>query len=122
VRRASDELVVAREELALAQELRGNDRCRLAVTHAYFAQFHAMRASLFGLELSPTTRAETDQLVAAHFDADTVRFADILRRQREAATYGSHYAIAQDDLSQIIDKVTALLAVVETRIGSTLSS
>ena len=125
---SSEELVLAREELGLAQELAARGKRRLAVPRAYYALFHAMRAALYAIDVEPATHAGTLHLFNVHyvktglFEAETSRFASNLQRQREAADYGEKYAIAQDELSQIIDKVTSLLAAVEARIGSTLPS
>lgn len=95
---SAEELALAREELAAADQL-ASALPRIALTRAYFAVFHAMRAALCGAGLEPRTHRGTLHLFNLHFvktgifPPEIARLGSRLQKYREEADYGASFVI-----------------------------
>jgi uncharacterized protein (UPF0332 family) len=90
---ATTELELAEEELRAAEKLLEDGFVRVAVTHVYFAAFHAVRARLNSESHEPRTHAGVQHLWNVHFvktglyEASTYRLLTRLQKLREEADY-----------------------------------
>jgi uncharacterized protein (UPF0332 family) len=112
---SAEEIALAREELATARTLRNSGLLRIAVTRAYYAMFHAMRAALYAIDVEPATHTGTLHLFHQHFvrtglhAASLGQLAPNLQRDREAADYKSSFAITEARLDAYLAEVSALV-------------
>jgi uncharacterized protein (UPF0332 family) len=96
---AREELGLAAEELKAADALLDAELPRVAVTRAYFAVFHAMRARLYAEGLEPRSHLGAQHLFNLHFvksgryDAETSRLLARLQKFREEADYAQAFVI-----------------------------
>lgn len=96
---ATTELQLAEEELRAAERLLQEGLARIAVTHAYFAAFHAVRARLYSESHEPSTHAGVQHLWNLHFvrtgvyEPSTYRLLTRLQKLREEADYVPGFAL-----------------------------
>ncbi len=96
---AREELGLAAEERQVADALLEAGFPRVAVTRAYFAVFHAMRARLYAEGLEPRSHSGAQHLFNLHFvksgryDAETSRLLARLQKFREEADYAQAFVI-----------------------------
>lgn len=96
---AAAEVRLAKEELRAAEQLLAAGLPRIALTRAYFAVFHAVRARLFADGFEPKTHSGTQHLFNAHyvktgrFEAGTSRLVARLQKFREEADYARAFVI-----------------------------
>jgi uncharacterized protein (UPF0332 family) len=122
-RSAVEELGLAREELQIAEALLAMKHPRVAITRAYYAVFHAMRAVLFSIGIEPSTHRGTLQMFSLHlvkpgtFEPAISRLGSRLQKYREEADYGTGFVFDEagttDDLAQVrafVERVEAVLA------------
>lgn len=90
---AAAELELSEEELRVAEKLLEDGFVRVAVTHAYFAAFHAVRARLYSESHEPRTHAGVQHLWNLHFvktglyEPSTYQILTRLQKLREEADY-----------------------------------
>ncbi len=93
------ELELAGEELRAADHLIAASLPRVALTRAYFAVFHAIRAMLYHDDLAPRSHACVQHLFNLHyvktgrFDAAASRLTARLQKFREAADYAAAFVV-----------------------------
>lgn len=118
---AAEELALAREELSAADQLVAA-LPRIALTRAYFAVFHAMRAALSAAGLEPRTHRGTLHLFNLHYvktgtyDPAVSRLGSRLQKYREEADYGTAFVIDPtgarveiDAARAFVDRVVAVI-------------
>lgn len=111
---AAEELALAHEELAAADQLTAA-LPRIALTRAYFAVFHAMRAALCGAGFEPRTHRGTLHLFNLHFvktgafPPDVSRLGSRLQKYREEADYGASFIIDAAGAKVEIDAARAFV-------------
>lgn len=111
---AAEELALAREELAAADQLAAA-LPRIALTRAYFAVFHAMRAALSAAGLEPKTHRGTLHLFNLHFvktgayAPEVSRLGSRLQKYREEADYGTAFVIDAAGAKVEIDAARAFV-------------
>jgi uncharacterized protein (UPF0332 family) len=117
---AAEELARASEEIAAARQLLDGGFARIALTRAYFAVFHAIRARLYAAGLEPRTHAGTRHLFNLHFvksgsyPSDTSRLLARLQKFREEADYAEAFVVdaagAAEELAAAADLVERIRA------------
>lgn len=96
---ASEELARADEELRAADQLVAIGIPRIALTRAYFACFHAVRALLYAENLEPRTHQGTHHLFNTHFvrtgrfEPAATRLLARLQKYREEADYSESFVV-----------------------------
>jgi uncharacterized protein (UPF0332 family) len=108
-RAAAEDLTMAGEEIDVAEQLLRTGHPRIAVTRAYFAVFHAVRARVYAEGLEPRTHSGTHHLFNAHlvktgvYDASTSRLVARLQKYREEADYSRAFVVdeagAREDIA-----------------------
>lgn len=117
------ELALADDELVAAEALLGLGHPRIALTRAYFAVFHAVRARLFADGLEPKTHAGTHHLWNLHlvkpgvYDPSTSRLLARLQKYREEADYAREFVVdeagAREELAaarELVERIRKELA------------
>ena len=95
----ASELALADDELEAAEGLVGMGHHRIALTRAYFAVFHAVRARLFAENLEPKAHAGVGHLWNLHlvetgvYEASTSRLLARLQKYREEADYARELVV-----------------------------
>jgi hypothetical protein len=95
----AEELRVAREELAAADQLIATALYRIALTRSYFAAFHAARAVLYAQGYDPKTHQGVLTLFnqhlvrPQHFEPLAARVLATLQKYREQADYGESFVV-----------------------------
>lgn len=90
---ATAEIQLAEEELRVSEKLLEDGFVRVAVTHAYFAAFHAVRARLYSESHEPRTHAGVQHLWNLHFvntglyERSSSQLLTRLQKLREEADY-----------------------------------
>jgi uncharacterized protein (UPF0332 family) len=115
---AAEELGRAREELDAAEHLLRVGLARVALTRAYFAVFHAVRAALYVEGLEPRTHRGALQLFNKHL-VKSGRFepaSSRLQKFREEADYGEAFVIDAAGAREELDAARGFVA----RVGSAL--
>jgi uncharacterized protein (UPF0332 family) len=115
---AIEEIELAREELRAADTLLEARLYRVALTRAYFAVFHAIRARLYAEGLEPRSHGGAQQLFNLHFvrpghyDAATSRLVARLQKFREEADYAQAFVVeeagAREELAAARDLVARI--------------
>lgn len=111
-----EELRVAREELAAADQLIGIALYRIAMTRLYFAAFHAARAVLYAQGYDPKAHQGVLTLFnqhlvrPAHFEPLAARVLARLQKYREQADYGESFVV---DLEGVREESAAAQQFVE---------
>ena len=111
----SEELLRADEELHGADQLLTAGLPRIAVTRAYFAAFHALRALLYAEELEPRTHAGVQHLFNLHlvrtgrYPPETSRLIAKLQKYREEADYADAFVIDADGAREEIAAARGLV-------------
>jgi uncharacterized protein (UPF0332 family) len=119
---AAEELGRAREELDAAEHLLRVGLARVALTRAYFAVFHAVRAALYVEGLEPRTHRGALQLFNKHlvksgrFEPASSRLLARLQKFREEADYGEAFVIDAAGAREELDAARGFVA----RVGSAL--
>lgn len=115
---AADDLAMAAEELRAAETLLAAGLPRVALTRAYFAVFHAVRARLYAAGLEPRTHSGTHHLFNAHFvktgayGAATSRLIARLQKFREEADYSRAFVIDEGGAREEIDAARELVGAI----------
>ena len=105
---AGAELDLADEELRACRELFGSGLARVALTRAYFAVFHAVRARLYADGLEPRSHIGAQRLFNLHFvktgayDPATSRLLARLQKFREEADYGQAFVVDDEGAGEEI--------------------
>ena len=121
---ASEELLRAREELRIAEQLLAAKYVRVAATRVYYAVFHAARALLFFERLEPKTHAGLQHLLSAHFvktgrlEASHARLFSKLQKFREEADYAAAYVEDEAGTRQDLGEAAAFVDRAERMIAS----
>jgi uncharacterized protein (UPF0332 family) len=122
---ATDELGRAREEIRAAEGLLALGIPRVALTRAYFACFHAVRARLYAENLEPRTHQGTLHLFNLHFvkpgryAPETSRLLARLQKFREEADYGESFVVDVAGARDEIDAAGAFVTRVEAELATT---
>ncbi len=96
---STEEMDRAAEELRAADQLLAGGIARVALTRAYFACFHAVRALLYAENIEPRTHEGALHLFNLHFvkpgryEAATSRLLARLQKFREEADYADSFVI-----------------------------
>ena len=112
----SEELRVAREELAAADQLVAIKLYRIAMTRLYFATFHSARAVLYAQGYDPKTHQGVLTLFnqhlvrPGHFEPLAARVLARLQKYREQADYGESFVV---DLEGVQEEAGAARQFVE---------
>lgn len=120
---AAEDLEMAAEELRAAETLLAADLPRVALTRAYFAVFHAVRARLYAAGLEPRTHSGTHHLFNAHFvktgiyGAATSRLIARLQKFREEADYSRAFMVDRAGAREEIDAARELVAMIRGELG-----
>ncbi len=99
---AAEELVLAQEEVAVARQLIASGHPRIAMTRAYFATFHAVRALLYAKGYEPRTHTGLQHLFHLHFvrsgqyEPAAGRLLSRLQKYREEADYTRAFVVDED--------------------------
>jgi len=118
---ANDELERADEELRAADHLLAVAIPRVALTRAYFACFHAVRALLHASNLEPKTHQGTLHLFQLHFvkaatfDPADGRLLARLQKYREEADYAETFVVDAEGARQELDQARSFVARVRAR-------
>lgn len=110
------ELALAEEELRAADELLGAGLERIALTRAYFAVFHALRACLYDDGHEPRSHAGVLHLFNLHFvkvgryPPETSRLTARLQKFREEADYTASFVV---DVAGATEEIAAARGLVE---------
>lgn len=113
---AEEERDRAREELRAARHLLDSGFARIALTRAYFACFHAIRAALFADGIEPRTHHGAISLFNVHFvkagraTSSDSRVVMRLQRYREEADYAEGFLIDADGASEEIEAAERFVA------------
>jgi hypothetical protein len=120
---ASEELGRAREELSAAEHLLSMGLARIALTRAYFAAFHAVRAMLYSAGLEPRSHRGAMHLFNQHmvkgglFEPSSSRLLARLQKFREEADYAEAFVIDEQGAREEIEAARGFV----DRVGSALS-
>jgi uncharacterized protein (UPF0332 family) len=96
---AQEELRLADDELEVTQHLLETGHFRVALSRAYFAVFHAVRALLYAEGLEPRTHGGVQHLWNLHFvragryEASTSRLLARLQKFRQEADYAQAFVV-----------------------------
>jgi uncharacterized protein len=96
---AASELAASGEELAAADHLLAAGLARIALTRAYFAAFHAVRALLYAEDLAPRSHEGVQHLFNLHFvktgriEPSASRLIARLQKYREEADYAQAFVV-----------------------------
>lgn len=112
---ATEDLGMAAEELHAADTLLAAGLPRVALTRAYFAVFHAVRARLYAAGLEPRAHSGTHHLFNAHFvrtgayGVATSRLIARLQKFREEADYSRAFVIDESGAREEVDAARELV-------------
>lgn len=112
---ASAELQLAAEEIRAADQLLAAGLARIAVTRAYYAVFHAVRARLYAGGLEPRTHAGAQHLFNLHFvktgryEAATSRLIARLQKFREEADDAQAFIVDEAGAREELEAAPALV-------------
>lgn len=112
---ADEELALADEELRAADQLLAVGIPRIALTRAYFACFHAVRALLYAENLEPRTHQGTLHLFNRHwvktgrFEPADARILARLQKYREEADYSESFVVDQAGAREEIEAARDLV-------------
>jgi uncharacterized protein (UPF0332 family) len=112
---AREEIDLADEELRAADALLAAGIHRVALTRAYFAVFHAIRARLYAEGLEPRSHGGAQQLFNLHFvrpgryDAATSRLVARLQKFREEADYAQAFVVEETGAREELDAARDLV-------------
>lgn len=118
------EIALADEEFRAAAGLLDAGLYRIALTRAYFAVFHALRARLFAAGLEPRTHSGTIHLFNAHFvktglfEPSTSRLVSRLQKFREEADYSRAFVIDETGAREEIEAARRLVARIRESLAS----
>ena len=110
------ELAVAWDELEVSEALLGLGKWRVALTRAYFAAFHAVRALLYSRDFEPKSHHGALELFrrelvkAGEFPATDSYLLSELQRYREEADYEGSFVIEPAKAKQLVDSAKDLVA------------
>jgi uncharacterized protein (UPF0332 family) len=122
-RSAAAELALAGEELDAARSLAGVHP-RIAVTRAYFAIFHAIRAQLFAAGFEPRSHGGAIHLFNLHFvktgtyPPATSRLVARLQKFREEADYAQSFTIDAAGAREELEAAETLVEAIRQALGS----
>jgi uncharacterized protein (UPF0332 family) len=114
-----EELTRAAEELRAADQLLQINLARIALTRAYFACFHAVRAALYRDNLEPKSHLGALSLFNLHFvktgrvDVATSRLLARLQKFREEADYGDAFVVDDAGAHEEIEAARGFVANIE---------
>lgn len=120
---ARAELALAHEELRAARTLLDAKLPRIALTRAYFAVFHAVRAKLYADGFEPRTHAGTQHLFNVHYvktgvvGADASRIMARLQKFREEADYAQAFVVDEAGAREEIEAAHGLFDELAGSIG-----
>lgn len=112
---AAEDLAMAGEEIDVAGQLLRTGHPRIAVTRAYFAVFHAVRARVYAEGLEPRTHNGTHHLFNAHlvktgiYDASASRLVARLQKYREEADYSRAFVVDEAGASEDVAAARGLV-------------
>jgi len=113
---ATTELGCADEELRAADALLAAGLPRIALTRAYFAAFHAVRALLYAEDLAPRSHSGVLHLFNVHVvragrvDPGASRLLARLQKFREEADYAQAFVVDEAGAREELDAARALVA------------
>jgi uncharacterized protein (UPF0332 family) len=117
-----EEIALAREELRATEALLAAGIPRVALTRAYFAAFHVVRALLFDLGIEPRSHRAAASLFARHYirtgrlPREDSRILSRLQKYREDADYGGALVadddMARDEVQRAADFVARAIALI----------
>lgn len=119
---ARAELGLADEELRAAQTLLDAGLPRIALTRAYFAVFHAIRAKLYADGFEPRSHGGTQHLFNLHYvktgvvGADASRIMARLQKFREEADYAQAFVIDDAGAREELDAARDLVSRIDSSI------
>ncbi len=105
---ANAELDLADEELRACRQLLASGLARVALTRAYFAVFHAVRARLYSEGLEPRSHIGAQRLFNLHFvktgayEPATSRLLARLQKFREEADYAQAFVVDDEGAGEEI--------------------
>ena len=120
---AAAEIELADEELRAAAKLLQDGLVRIAVTHAYYAAFHAVRARLSSQSLEPKTHTGVQQLWNVHFvrtglyDSSTYVLLSRLQKLREEADYVRGFTIDEAHAREELEAARGLVERIRRDLG-----
>lgn len=112
---AADDAAIAAEEIRIAEHLLATGFPRVALSRAYFAVFHALRARLYAEGLEPRTHSGTIHLFNLHFvktgayEPATSRLVSRLQKFREEADYSRSFVIDESGAREEFDAARGLV-------------
>ncbi len=112
---AVEEMALAQDELEVAALLVTAGRFRIALTRAYFAVFHALRALLYSHGLEPRSHAGVHHLFNRHFvkpgpyEPDCSRVVARLQKYREEADYAQPFVVDEAGARQELEAASELV-------------
>jgi uncharacterized protein (UPF0332 family) len=112
---AAEEIELADEEIRVAERLLQDGFARVAVTHAYYAAFHAVRARLSSQSFEPKTHSGVQHLWNVHFvstglyDSSTSRLLSRLQKLREEADYVRGFTIDEAHAREELEAARGLV-------------
>jgi hypothetical protein len=117
------ELGAADEELSAADHLLAAKLPRIALTRAYFAVFHAVRALLYAEDLAPRSHEGVQHLFNLHFvkagrlEPAASRLVARLQKFREAADYAQAFVVDSEGAAEEIEAARTFVANIRALIG-----
>ena len=118
---SAEELSLAEEEMGAADSLLRAGFARVSLTRAYFAVFHAARASLYAVGLEPRTHAGVHHLFNLHFvrpgrfEPGTSRLMARLQKYREEADYSRAFVIDEAGAREEVEAARSFVEAVRAR-------
>lgn len=119
---AAAELRAAEEELRAADALLSAALPRVALTRAYFAVFHALRALLYAEDLAPRSHEGVQHLFNVHFvktgrfEPAASRLVARLQKFREEADYAQAFVVDAEGAREEIAEARAFVGRLKTSI------
>jgi uncharacterized protein (UPF0332 family) len=107
---------LAEEELEAARTLLAAGLARVALSRAYFAAFHAVRALLYSEGLEPRTHQGVQHLFNTHFlrtgryAASSARLLARLQKFREEADYARVFVVDDAGVTEELAAASELVA------------
>lgn len=112
---AAEELRLAAEELRATEELLRTGLPRVALSRAYFAVFHAVRARLYAEGLEPRTHGGVQSLWSVHFvrtgryETSTSRLLAKLQKFRQEADYAQDFIVDEAGAREELEAARGLV-------------
>jgi uncharacterized protein (UPF0332 family) len=122
VESARTEIGLADEELRAAETLLAAGLPRIALTRAYFAVFHAIRAKLYADGFEPRSHGGTQHLFNLHdvktgvVGADASRIMARLQKFREEADYAQAFVIDDSGAREELEAARGLVGRIDASI------